>query len=137
MKPHRIVCVFLLLILAVSCQTTSKFSKVVIFYVPFQFTSNEAVTPENIKDKANSIAITDKRTLNYLDKLLAKSREGPGFDRKRVRLLIIMGPGDRTVWTDDEGNLLEANQERRLGREQFDQLQNLVSAAVATGGEMR
>jgi hypothetical protein len=125
------------LILAGGCQTKTDLSKVVIFYVPFQFSSNEAVTTENLKEKANSIEITDKTTIVFLEKLLAKSHEGSGFDGKRVRLLILLTPGDRSLWVDADGNLLEANHQRRLDRKDFDQLGSLVSVAVATDGEMR
>jgi len=48
-----------------------------------------------------------------------------------------MAPGGRSVWVDAEGGLLEADQKRRLDRKDFDQLESLVSLAVATGGEMR
>jgi hypothetical protein len=137
MKTRRILCIFLLLTLFAACRTTTKFSNVVIYYVPFEFTSNEAVTPENVKDKSNSIEITDKRTIIEMVKLFAKSREGSDFDRKRVRLLILMTPGARTIWVDANGNLLEANQQRRLPQKEFDELETLVSAAVSTGGEMK
>ena len=136
MKPASFVRIFLLLLFAAGCQST-ELSRVVVYYVPFEFESTEVVTPENLKDKANSIEFTDKKAIVSLVKLLATGREGPGFDRKRVRLLIIMAPGDRSVWVDAQGNLLEGNQQRRLDPERFDQLQALVSTAVATGGEMK
>jgi hypothetical protein len=137
MKASRILCIFLLLILAGGCQTKTDLSRVVFFYVPFQFSSNEVITIENFKEKANSIEITDRSTLVFLDKLLAKSKEGSGFDGKRVRMLIVLTPGDRSIWADADGNLLEADKQRRLDRKDFDQLGSLVSVAVATDGEMR
>ncbi len=137
MKANPIILIFLVLTLAAGCQTKTNLSNVVIYYVPFQFTSTESVTPENIKEKASSIEITDKPALAYLEKLLAKSREGSGFDGKRVRMLIQMSPGGRSVWVDADGNLLETSHERRLGRKEFDQLEYMVSIAVSTGGDMR
>lgn len=136
MKANPIVWIFLLLTLA-GCQTKTSLSNVVIYYVPFQFTSNESVTPDNIKEKANSIEVTDRRALAYLEKLLAKGHEGSGFDDKRVRTLILLAPGNRSIWVDAEGNLLEAGHQRRLDRKQFDDLENFVSSAVSTGGEMK
>src|SRR5580704_15903833 len=121
MRTNRIVCFLLLLILAAGCQTT-QLSKVTFYYVPFQLESNEAVSPENIREKSNVVDVTDKRTLVYLEKLLAKAKAGAKFERKRVRFLLVMTPGDRSVWVDADGNLLEANAEQHLDRSNFDQL---------------
>jgi hypothetical protein len=139
MKSFALPFFTLFLVLTLGCNTgdTSKPAptKAIIYYVPFQLTPNEVVTPANIREKSNAVEITDRKAISYLDKLLAKSQEGTNFDSSRVRFQILLEHPDRSVCVDYEGNLLEGTQQRRLDAKRFDNLQELISANVTTGGE--
>jgi hypothetical protein len=136
MKLLLTLCALVSVFLTTGCQTT-QLSKASIYYVPFQFTSTESVTPDSVREKANVIEIRDGRTLAAIEKLLRGASDKAGFDSKRVRMLLMLAPADRSVFVDADGNLLESGKEKHLPSKKFDQLQSIVSEAVSTGGEMK
>lgn len=139
MKSPQSLIVTLFLILAAGCGTTGSSkpasSKAIVYYVPFQLEPNELITPTNVREKSNSVEITEKRSIGHLNKLFAKSKEGSSFNASRVRFQVVLRNPDRSIFVDNEGNLLEGTQQRRLDAKGFDAFQEIISANVTTGGE--
>jgi hypothetical protein len=74
-------------LLGIEAQNPS-YSKALVYFIPFQFETYEAVTPEKIREKAKyKVEITERNTLSVLVDLLLNGRRSEQFDEHRVRLL--------------------------------------------------
>jgi len=106
-------------------------SKTMIYYIPFQFETYEAVTPENIKQKAKySFELIDTKTESAVLDLISGGKKSSAFDRKRVRFLMVLEKGKRQIIIDAEGNVIEGEAQHSLRAQKFEQLKNLLAKLV-------
>ncbi len=109
----------------------TKFSKALIYYIPFQVETYEPVTPENIKEKAKyTIESKDRHRISQLLDLMSGGRKCEGFDNKRVRLLVLFEGGKPEIMVDAEGNVSEGKKLHVLSAREFEKLKKLLSELI-------
>jgi hypothetical protein len=115
---------------------SAEVSKAKIYYIPFQIETYEAITPENIKEKASySFEINDKNEIAELLHLTSSGDKKSSFTKKRVRLLmIIFDASERQIMVDAEGNVLEGGTQHALNTQDFEKLKTLLSELIKARG---
>ena len=117
-------------VLLVEAEATS-LSKTFIYYTTFQVETYEPITSKTIKEKAKyRFEITDTNSASVLLNLLSKGEKASEFDEKRVRLLVVWNEGKQRVTVDTTGHILNGEERRSLGAQDFERLKSLLSSLI-------
>src|SRR5206468_7860545 len=136
MKPLWIIITGLLTSVSLSNAESKGPSKAMIYYTPFWFETYEAITTENIREKAKyRFEINDGKKVSALLGLISDGDKSSMFAKKRVRLLVDLVESKRQIMVDAEGHVVDGKEERVLKGEKFEQLKNLLSEWVRTNGK--
>jgi hypothetical protein len=101
-----------------------------IYYIPFQVETYEAITAENIQEKATyKIAISDK-TAHELVALIGTEGQSAELDKKRVRLLVKTSD-QKELLVDTNGHALVNGTQFEITAKSFASLKSRLTELTA------
>jgi hypothetical protein len=113
------------------CDVIDAKCECVVYFMPFETETYDAITPANIRERADYILdLADRKTISTLADTLSHGTRSNDFDNKKVRLLVTLNHGSERVLVDAGGRVSTAHARFVLGTQGFDSLRQLIANLI-------
>jgi hypothetical protein len=118
-----------LLFLSISLCRAGESNKIKYYYIPFNVETYEAVTTNNIQDKAEYKGEIAGDYAVKIVSLLMTSNQSASFERKRVRLLI-ENQYDNKIFVDASGTVLKKGYKYNINDKKLIELNKILRLLI-------